>query len=96
MAAVAERARAAAALRRSRLAGVELGGTNANLVLGTPREIVERCRLEVTDGADTLKHIADQFQKWRSQKPIEALGIASFGHCSSTAVRPIMAMSSLR
>jgi len=62
-----------------RLAGVELGGTNANLVLGTPKEIVERCRLEVTDGADTLKRIADQLQKWHSQQPIEALGIASFG-----------------
>jgi fructokinase len=62
-----------------RLAGVELGGTNANLVLGTPKEIVERCRLEVTDGADTLNRIADQLQKWHQAQPIEALGIASFG-----------------
>jgi len=62
-----------------RLAGVELGGTNANLVLGTPKEIVERCRLEVTDGADTLGRIADKLKEWHRQQPIEALGIASFG-----------------
>jgi fructokinase len=63
----------------TRLAGVELGGTNANLVLGTPKEIVERCRLPVTDGADTLSRIADQLRIWHEQQPIEALGIASFG-----------------
>ena len=63
----------------TRLAGVELGGTNANLVLGTPREIVERTRLDVTDGTDTLARVADQLRQWHEQQPIEALGIASFG-----------------
>ena len=63
----------------TRLAGVELGGTNANLVLGTPSEIVERCRLDVTDGKDTLTRIAEQLRQWHEQAPIEALGIASFG-----------------
>ena len=63
----------------TRLAGLELGGTNANLVLGTPREIVERCRLAVTDGADTLARVAGQLRQWHEQEPIEALGIASFG-----------------
>lgn len=63
----------------NRLAGVELGGTNANLVLGTPTEIVERCHLDVTDGKDTLARIADQLRQWHDQAPIEALGIASFG-----------------
>ncbi|WP_294119933.1 ROK family protein [Sphingomonas sp.] len=62
-----------------RLAGLELGGTNANLALGSPREIVERCRLAVTDGPDTLVRIADQLRQWHEQQPIEALGIASFG-----------------
>src|SRR4030095_620397 len=62
-----------------RLAGVELGGTNANLVLGTPKEIVERCRLPVTDGPDTLARIAEQLRQWHEAQPIEALGIASFG-----------------
>ena len=63
----------------TRLAGVELGGTNANLVLGTPREIVERTRLDVTDGPDTLARIAGQLSDWHQQQPIHALGIASFG-----------------
>ena len=63
----------------TRLAGVELGGTNANLVLGTPKAIVERERLQVTDGKDTLARIAEQLRQWHAQAPIEALGIASFG-----------------
>jgi fructokinase len=63
----------------TRLGGLELGGTNANLVLGTPKEIVERCRLEVTDGPDTLARISDQLLQWHEQEPIEALDIASFG-----------------
>ena len=62
-----------------RLAGLELGGTNANLVLGTPKEIVERCRLPVTDGPDTLARIAEQLVQWHQAQPIDALGIASFG-----------------
>ena len=61
------------------LAGVELGGTNANLVLGRDTEIVERMRLPVTDGADTLARVAAQLRKWRDVQPIAALGIASFG-----------------
>jgi fructokinase len=63
----------------TRLAGVELGGTNANLVLGTPAEVVKRARLDVTDGKDTLDRIAGQLRQWHEQAPIEALGIASFG-----------------
>jgi fructokinase len=63
----------------NRLAGVELGGTNANLVLGTPSEIVARAHINVTDGKDTLSRIADQLKQWHEQQPIEALGIASFG-----------------
>ena len=61
------------------LAGVELGGTNANLVLGSPTEIVERTRIDVTDSAATLARIAEQLGQWHRQQPIEALGIASFG-----------------
>ena len=61
------------------LAGVELGGTNANLVLGRGTQIVERMRLPVTDATDTLARIAAQLRKWRDAQPIAALGIASFG-----------------
>ena len=61
------------------LAGVELGGTNANLVLGRGTEIVERVRLPVTDAADTLARIEAQLSGWHSKQPIAAVGIASFG-----------------
>jgi fructokinase len=61
------------------LAGVELGGTNANLVLGNGTEIVERTRFDVTDSRDTLARIVEQLQRWHRQRPIAALGIASFG-----------------
>lgn len=62
-----------------RLAGVELGGTNANLVLGTPSEIVARAHIKVTDGKETLARIAEQLRKWHCEQPIEALGVACFG-----------------
>jgi len=63
----------------TRLAGVELGGTNAHLVLGTPTQIVERVRLDVTDADDTLARVSRQLRQWHEQQPIDALGIASFG-----------------
>ena len=62
-----------------RLAGVELGGTKAFVVLGRGTEIEERVRVEVSDAASTLGPIADQLAAWNLQQPIEALGIASFG-----------------
>ncbi len=62
-----------------RLAGVELGGTNANLVLGSPAEIIERTRVDVNDSATTLGRIARQLREWHEQQPIAALGVACFG-----------------
>lgn len=58
-----------------RLAGVELGGTNANLVLGQGTTIIERIRLPVGAAQDTLRAIHRQLAEWQA----EALGIASFG-----------------
>jgi fructokinase len=58
-----------------RLAGVELGGTNAVLVLGEGTRIVERVTLAVGGADDTLAAIQGQLRRWKPQ----ALGIASFG-----------------
>ena len=58
-----------------RLAGVELGGTNAIVVLGSGMRIVERHRIDVTSPDETLTAIARQLRCWNPQ----ALGIASFG-----------------
>jgi fructokinase len=61
-----------------RLAGVELGGTNAVLVLGQGTSIVARQRFDVAGPDETLAAIAGQLRAWRPQ----ALGIASFGPIS--------------
>jgi fructokinase len=74
--------------RMTRLAGVELGGTKAIVVLGRGTEINERVRIEVSGAASTLGAIADQLAAWNREAPIEALGIASFGPVGITPGRP--------
>ena len=63
----------------ARLAGIELGGTNAILVLGDDCQIVERRRFPTLAPDCTLGPIAEQIQAWNREQPIGALGIASFG-----------------
>ena len=63
----------------ARLAGVELGGTKAVVVLGDERGIAERVRIPVSDADRTLASVADQLARWNRDAPIEALGIAGFG-----------------
>ena len=63
----------------ARLAGVELGGTKAVVVLGDESGIGERVRISVTDAAGTLGRIADQLAAWNREERIDALGIAGFG-----------------
>lgn len=63
----------------ARLAGVELGGTKAVVVLGDETGIIERVRIAVTDAAETLAAISDQLAEWNRSAPVEALGIAGFG-----------------
>ena len=71
----------------TRLAGVELGGTKAIVVLGNGSEIDQRVRIEVKDARSTLGVIADQLAAWNRESPIEALGIASFGPVGVTPGR---------
>jgi fructokinase len=63
----------------ARLAGVELGGTKAVVVLGDETGIVERVRIAVSDAHQTLGCIADLLADWNRKAPIEALGVAGFG-----------------
>jgi fructokinase len=72
----------------TRLAGVELGGTKAVVVLGRGTDIEQRVRIEVSDAASTLGQIADRLAGWNRQEPIAALGIASFGPVGVTPGRP--------
>lgn len=57
------------------IAGVELGGTNAIVVLGAGTFIVKRVRLPTGGAEDTLDAIYQQLAQWNAK----ALGIASFG-----------------
>ncbi|MCW3797614.1 ROK family protein [Sphingomonas sp. BN140010] len=63
----------------TRLAGVELGGTNALVALGEGTELIGRAAFKVTDPGATLGQIAAQLARWNREQPIEALGVASFG-----------------
>lgn len=62
-----------------RLAGVELGGTNAIVLIGNGDTIVQRNRFPVTDADETLAMVRQQLQQWNAEAPIAALGIACFG-----------------
>lgn len=70
-----------------RLAGVELGGTKAIVVLGQGTKIVERVRIATTDAEGTLAAIRRQLERWNNLGPIAALGIASFGPIGITPGR---------
>ncbi len=62
-----------------RLAGVELGGTNAIVVIANGDKITERKRFPVTDADETLALVRGQLDQWNAQAPLKALGIACFG-----------------
>lgn len=58
-----------------RLAGVELGGTKAIVVLADGLDIVERVALPTTAPAETLGRAVEVLAAWR----FDAIGIGSFG-----------------
>src|SRR6478735_3668307 len=62
-----------------RLAGVELGGTKAIVVLGKGDEIINRARIPIGAPETTLGAIRELLDRWEEEGPIDALGIASFG-----------------
>ncbi len=63
----------------TRLAGLELGGTNAIVVLGDGTTIADRVRFDTGDAGSTLGQVRGQLEAWNREAPIAALGIASFG-----------------
>jgi fructokinase len=62
-----------------KLAGIELGGTKTIVVLGQPGRIDERLEFPTTEPTETLDRAIDAIQRWRDDKPVDAVGIASFG-----------------
>ena len=68
-----------------RLAGIELGGTKAVVVLGRGTTVEEQFRVDVSDANSTLPLIAAKLREWNRSRPIEGLGVASFG---PVGVRP--------
>ncbi|MBR0553789.1 ROK family protein [Stakelama marina] len=62
------------------VAGIELGGTKCIAILAhSPDSVVERVRIDTTTPDATLGAIDDVLRRWRSERPVSALGIASFG-----------------
>lgn len=62
-----------------KLAGIELGGTKTVVVLGAPGRIDERVEFPTTEPAETLGRAIEAIAGWRDDKPVDAVGIASFG-----------------
>lgn len=64
---------------RTRIAGIELGGTKAIALISEGGQVVEQRTVPTTTPAQTLAALRKQLLDWHIQKPIDALGIASFG-----------------
>lgn len=62
-----------------KLAGIELGGTKTVVVLGQPGRIEERLEFPTTEPEETLARAVEAIAGWRDDKPVDAVGIASFG-----------------
>lgn len=63
----------------ARLAGIELGGTKAIVVLGQPGAIAERHEYPTTTPDETLGRAVALIAAWHAAEPLAALGVASFG-----------------
>ena len=70
------------------LAGVELGGTKVQVVVGRADTILENVRLPTAAPGETLAAAAAQLAAWAPRYRPEALGIASFGPVAIDRRRP--------
>ncbi|MGZ5807251.1 MAG: TonB-dependent receptor domain-containing protein [Croceibacterium sp.] len=61
------------------VAGVELGGTKAVVVLARGVEVFERHTIPTTSPEETLGQANAQLQHWMDERRFAALGIAAFG-----------------
>ncbi|WP_225205290.1 ROK family protein [Novosphingobium huizhouense] len=66
-------------MAQPRIAGVELGGTKTILVLADGRDIVEQVALPTQTPTATLAEANARLRQWHEDRPLAALGIASFG-----------------
>lgn len=62
-----------------KLAGIELGGTKTVVVLGQAGRIHDRVEFPTEDPEETLARAVGVIEGWRDDKPIDAVGVASFG-----------------
>ena len=62
-----------------RLAGVELGGTKTIVALADDGTVIEQRTIATTTPAETLERARESLTAWNSERPLTALGIASFG-----------------
>jgi len=62
-----------------RLAGIELGGTKAIAVLAQDHHIIDRMAVPTTRPDETLSPLIDQLHRWNGIRPLQGIGIASFG-----------------
>lgn len=61
------------------VAGVELGGTKCIAVLASGREVLDEARFPTTTPAETLGALSTVLRRWRDERGVAALGVASFG-----------------
>ncbi len=61
------------------VAGVELGGTKAVLLLARSTEVLDQQMIPTTSPKETLGRAHAQLRRWMRDRPFAAIGIAAFG-----------------
>jgi fructokinase len=62
-----------------RFGGIELGGTKSTAVLAEGNRIIDSSTFPTADPAATLTRLRDDLARWHAERPLAAVGIASFG-----------------
>lgn len=71
------------------VAGIELGGTKAIVLVARGREVLAIARFPTEAPAATLAALGDQLDAWQAEHGrVEAIGIASFGPIGLDRTRP--------
>lgn len=77
---------------KSRVAGIELGGTKSVAVLAHDGTVIDRLLVPTTGPRQTLAALVDQVTKWNVAAPISAIGIGSFGPIALDPADPAFGM----
>src|SRR3546814_4932232 len=62
-----------------RIAGIELGGTKGIALIAEGNRILDRRTYPTRDPETTLKALTSALLEWHAERPVNAVGIASFG-----------------